>query len=59
MEMRRLNYMIIVLAMLLILFFIGAVFVFSASNHNEWVQIRDDREQEEFLREWNKKWEIQ
>ena len=52
------NYMIIVLAMLLILFFMGAVFVFSASNHNEWVQIRDDREQEEFLREWNKKWEV-
>ena len=51
--------MIIILAMLLILFFIGAVFVFSASNYNEWVQIRDDREQEEFLREWNKKWEIQ
>ena len=52
------NYMIIVLAMLLILFFMGAVFAFSASNQNEWVQIRDDREQEEFLREWNKKWEV-
>lgn len=52
------NYMIIVLAMLLILFFMGAVFVFSASNQNEWVQIRDDREQEEFLREWNKKWGV-
>ena len=58
MEVRELNYMIIVLAMLLILFFMGAVFVFSASNQNEWVQIRDDREQEEFLREWNKKWEV-
>lgn len=58
MEVRELNYMIIVLAMLLILFFMGAVFVFSASNQNEWVQIRDDREQEEFLREWNKKWGV-
>ena len=58
MEVRELNYMIIVLAMLLILFFMGAVFVFSASNQNEWVQIRDDREQEEFLREWNKKWKV-
>ena len=58
MEVRELNYMIIVLAMLLILFFMGAVFVFSASNHNEWVQIRDKREQEEFLRECNKKWKV-
>ena len=51
--------MIIILSVLLTLFFIGAVLIFSASNHNEWVQIRDDREQEKFLREWNKKWEVQ
>ena len=51
--------MIIILPVLLTLFFIGAVLIFSASNNNDWMQFRDDREQEEFLREWNKKWEVQ
>ena len=40
------------------LVFHGSCVCILASNHNEWVQIRDDREQEEFLREWNKKWEV-
>ena len=51
--------MIIILSVLLTLFFIGAVLIFSASKNNDWMQFRDDREQEEFLREWNKKWEVQ
>ena len=51
----RLNHMIIILSVLLTLFFIGAVLIFSASNNNDWMQFRDDREQEEFLREWKKK----
>ena len=49
------NHMIIILSVLLTLFFIGAVLIFSASNHNDRMQFRDDREQEEFLREWKKK----
>lgn len=52
------NHIIIILAVLMIDFFIGAVLIFSASNNNDWMQFHDDREQEEFLREWNKKWKL-
>ena len=52
------NYMIIILSVLLTSFFIGAVLIFSASNNKNWMQSCDDKEQEEFLREWNKKWKL-